>query len=116
MIGILKEAEKKKKSRGGKPNNLTIEDKLLMSLEYIIEYGTYFHIDSSYCISEIYRNIRWIEDTLIKHPDFSLPGIKSLLNPSIEYELVTIDATESPVERLKKNKKDTIQERKRNIR
>ena len=30
MVVILKEAEKKKKSQGGKPNNLGIEDMLLM--------------------------------------------------------------------------------------
>ncbi len=35
MVEILKEAEKKKKNIGGKPNKLIIEDRLLMALEYI---------------------------------------------------------------------------------
>jgi len=52
-----------------------------MALEYIREYRTYFHVAASYHISEsaCYRNIRWIEDVLIKHPDFALPGRKALL-------------------------------------
>ena len=42
MVEILKEAEKNKKNIGGKPNKLIIEDRLLMALEYIREYRTYF--------------------------------------------------------------------------
>ncbi len=81
MINILEEAEVKNKARGGKPNKLCMEDRLLMALEYIREYRTYFHVASSYGISEssCYRNIKWIEDKLIKHPDFGLPGRKALL-------------------------------------
>ena len=98
MVGILKEAEIKKKALGGKPNSLEMEDRLLMSLEYIREYRTYFHVATSYGISEsaCYRNIRWVEDTLIKHSDFALPGRKALLKSNIEYEIVLIDACCAP--------------------
>jgi len=70
MVTILKEAESSKKRFGGRPHRLSIEDQLLMALEYIREYRTYFHVAESYHISEsaCYRNIRWIEDVLIKHP------------------------------------------------
>ena len=44
MVEILTEAHKKKKLRGGRPNKLSIEDMLLMALEYWREYRTYFHI------------------------------------------------------------------------
>lgn len=117
MVEILKEAENKKKNMGGKPNKLIIEDRLLMALEYIREYRTYFHVAASYQISEsaCYRNIRWIEDVLIKHPDFALPGRKALLKSDVEYDVILIDATETPIERPKKNKKAIIQERKRDI-
>lgn len=106
MIEILAEAEKKKKIRGGKPNALPMEERLLMALEYLREYRTYFHVASSYGISEssCYRNIKWIEDTLIRHPDFALPGRKALLKSDMEYEVILIDATETPIERPKKNK------------
>jgi hypothetical protein len=81
MIEILSKAEQKLKSLGGKPNKLKIEDRLLMALEYLREYRTYFHISRSYGISEsaCCRNIRWVEDTLIKEGAFALPGRKELL-------------------------------------
>jgi hypothetical protein len=117
MVEILKEAEKAKKAGGGKPNKLAIEDRLLMALEYIREYRTYFHVAASYKISEsaCYRNIRWIEDVLIKHPDFALPGRKALLKSDVEYDVILIDATETPIERPKKNKSTTTLERRRDI-
>jgi len=117
MVGILKEAEKEKKKEGGKPNKLIIEDRLLMALEYIREYRTYFHVAASYKVSEsaCYRNIRWIEDVLIKHPDFALPGRKALLKSNIEFEVVMIDATETPIQRPKKNKSVIIQEKRKGI-
>jgi predicted DNA-binding transcriptional regulator AlpA len=104
MIKILEEADKKKKAKGGRRNKLSMENQLLMALEYIREYRTYFHVSQSYGISEssCYKGIKWIEDTLIKHPDFSLPGRKALLKSDMEYEVVLIDATETPIERPKK--------------
>lgn len=118
MISILKDADIKKKAQGGRKNKLCLEDQLLMALEYIREYRTYFHTSQSYGVSEssAYKTIKWIEDTLIKHPDFSLPGRKALLKSDMEYELVLIDATESPIERPKKDKSDFIQEKRKDIR
>ena len=118
MLIILRQAEMLLKADGGKPNKLTIEDRLLMALEYLREYRTYFHISRSYGISEssCYRNIRWVEDTLIKSGVFSLPGRKALLKSDVEYKLVLIDAMETPIERPKKNKSGTIQAKKRGIR
>ena len=81
MVSIVKEAEHKRMSRGGKPPHLGIEDRVLMTLEYLREYRTYFHLGQSYGLSEsaCYRNCRWIEDTLIKNKTFALPGKKVLL-------------------------------------
>lgn len=117
MVEILREAEGFKKARGGKPNKLLIEDRLLMALEYLREYRTYFHIAKTYGISEssCYRNVRWIEDTLIKHKDFALPGRKELLKSDVEYEVVLIDATETPIERPKKNRSISTLEKRRGI-
>ena len=118
MITLLSEAEAALKAQGGKPNKLAMEDRLLMTLEYLREYRTYFHISRSYGISEsaCYRNIRWVEDTLIKDGKFSLPGRKALLKSEVEYEVVLIDATESPIERPKKNKNTFIQAKRKDIR
>ena len=71
---------------------------LLLTLEYIREYRTYFHVRQSYGVSESrsYKKVRWIEDALIKHPDFALLRRKALLKRDIEYEIFLIDATETP--------------------
>jgi len=104
MVGILKQEEAVRMSKGGKPHRLTIEDRLLMALEYLREYRTYFHLGKSYDLSEsaCYRSCRWIEDTLIKSARFSLPGKKALLKSDVEFKTVLIDAVESPIERPKK--------------
>lgn len=117
MISILNDANMKKKAKGGRKNKLFIEDQLLMALEYIREYRTYFHTSQSYGVSEssAYKTIKWIEDTLIKHPDFSLPGRKALLKSDMTYEVVLIDATETPIERPKKDKNTITQVKRKNI-
>lgn len=104
MVEILREADQRKKARGGRKSRLSIEDQLLMALEYIREYRTYFHIATSYGISEsvAYKIVRWVEDTLIKDPAFALPGRKALLKSDMEYEVLLIDASETPIERPKK--------------
>lgn len=104
MIAILKQAEEIRMSKGGKPHRLCIEDRLLMSLEYLREYRTYFHLGQSYDLSEsaCYRSCRWVEDVLIKSSQFALPGKKALLKSNVEFEVVLIDAAESSIERPKK--------------
>jgi hypothetical protein len=107
MVKILVEDDKNKKIKGGRKNKLSLENQLLMALEYIREYRTYFHISKSYGVSEstAYKTVRWVEDTLIKHPDFALPGRKALLRSDMEYEIVLVDASETPIERPKKKGK-----------
>ena len=116
MVEILADADQKKKARGGRKNKLSIENRLLMALEYLREYRTYFHVAASYGLSEsvAYKTVRWVEDTLIKDPLFALPGRKALLKSDMEYKVVLIDASESPIERPKKksSKKKTGKEKK----
>ncbi len=104
MTGMLEQAIKDRKSRKGRKKKLSIENMLLMTLEYIREYRTYFHISQSYAVSEsnAYKTVKWVEETLIKHPAFALPGRKALLKSDLEYEILLIDASESPIERAKK--------------
>src|ERR1700678_370191 len=117
MLEILLEADKRIKSKGGRKNSLCLEDRLLLALEYIREYRTYFHIAQSYGVSEstAFKTVRWIEDTLIKHPDFALPGRKALLKSDVDYEVVLIDATETPIERPKKGKSISTPAKRRGI-
>ena len=90
MVSILNEEFKKKMFLGGRKSSVSIEDKLLMMLEYLREYRTYFHISRSYNLSESYcfRIIRWVENTLIKSKKFSLPGKKELLKSDNEIEVM----------------------------
>ena len=115
MLKILSDADRKKKSRGGRRNKLNLKDQLLVTLEYIREYRTYFHIGKSYDISEstVYKTVRWVEDTLIKHPAFALPGRKELINNN--YDTILIDATETPIERPKKSKRSSTPVKRRGI-
>jgi Helix-turn-helix of DDE superfamily endonuclease len=93
------------KATGGKPNTLSVEDQLLMMLAYWREYRTYFHIGQSYGLSEsaAYRNIKWCENTLAKSKAFRLPGRKAFATGERAFDIVLIDATETPIERPKKN-------------
>ena len=118
MVKLLQEAHDQKKSRGGRKNKLTVEDMLLMSLEYIREYRTYFHISKSYGLSEsnAYKIIRWVENTLIKSKLFSLPGRKALLKNDINYEVILVDASETPIQRPKKNSAIFTLEKRKGIR
>lgn len=115
MIEILKKNYAEKHRRRGRKPKLSIENQLLAALEYWREYRTYAHIATSYGIAEsnIYRSIKWIEDTLIKDGRFSLPGRKELLKSDAEYEVILIDATETPIERPQKNKENIIQEKRK---
>lgn len=118
MVEIVQDAYLKKKLEangpGGRPPKLSVENKVLMTLEYLREYRTYANIGISYglCESKTWENIRWVEDVLIKSKEFSLPGRKALTKSDHEYEIVLIDATESPIERPKKNKNFITQARK----
>ncbi|BAG39692.1 DDE superendonuclease family protein [Orientia tsutsugamushi str. Kato PP] len=45
-----------------------------------------------------------VEDTLVKHSNFALLGRKAIMKSDMNYEVVLIDSTESPIERPKKTK------------
>ena len=83
---------------------------LLLTLEYLREYRTYFHVAQGFGVHETtaIRIARWVEDVLIKDGTFSLPGKKALLENDTKYEVILIDATETSVERPKKGKKSGI--------
>jgi hypothetical protein len=104
MVSVVQAAEHQRMKKGGKPSHLKPEDKLLMTLEYLREYRTYFHLGQSYGLSEsaCYRNCKWIEEVLVRNKTFALPGKKVLLDSGAAVEVILIDATETPIERPKK--------------
>lgn len=121
MLKEVKKGEKKNKRKGknkkkaGRKRTLSHEDEILMTLTYWREYRTQFHLGIDYGISEtvVCRTIKKIEDILGKHKKFQLPRNKKRKNTKIAYEVILIDATESPIERPKKNRNPIIQEKRR---
>ena len=110
MTAILSEAEAMRRSKGGPKPKLSLEDMLLAALEYWREYRTYAHIEVGFDLSEsqIFRIVKWVEDVLIRDGTFSLPSKRALIGSDIEYEVIQIDATETPVERPKRGRKNGI--------
>jgi len=117
MLEVLREKEAEKNRRGARPNKLSLEERLLMWLEYLREYRTYFHSAKKRNVSEstCYRNCVWIEDVLIQSKVFRLPNRKVCLKNS-DIEVVVVDASESPIQRPKKNNENITLGRKSGIR
>jgi DDE superfamily endonuclease/Helix-turn-helix of DDE superfamily endonuclease len=85
---------------GAKPK-LTLSAQILVTLEYLREYRTYFHIGSSWGVSEstICRVVHWVEDRLMRSGRFRVPGKKHLLKGFGRPDIVVMDVTETPIER-----------------
>ncbi|KJV74924.1 IS5 family transposase ISOt6 [Orientia tsutsugamushi] len=52
IVDILRKDDGLKKLKDGRKNKLNLWEQLLMVLEYLREYRTYFHIGQNYGISE----------------------------------------------------------------
>ncbi len=119
MVREIRNHEKNKIRKKGnnrsRPFKLIIEDQILMMLMYYREYRTQFHIGETYGIHEanVGKNIRRIEKILKKCKKFELPGKKKLSGSNHRYEVIIVDATESPIERPKKNNISIIRERRK---
>jgi hypothetical protein len=98
--------------KSGRKPKLSMEDKLVATMEYLREYRTLAHIGASYDIDEsnVQRIVKWVENVLVKEGTFRLPGKKALTEEECEYEIIQIDATESPIERPKKTDNETKDE------
>jgi hypothetical protein len=115
MLDILRPAYALKHARGGRTPKLCVEDQLLMTLTYLREYRTQFHIAMDYGVSEAScsKSIRWVEDTLMQSGQFTLPKRPEWQGEMTEIEVVLIDATEVACERPKKSRNTTTRARKR---
>lgn len=95
IVLVLELAHAEKKARGGRPNKLSLEDTLIMTLGYFRGYGTLSQTGANFGISESYacKLVHWTENILIESREFSLPGKKSLCESSI----TLINATETTI-------------------
>ena len=101
------------KTKSGRPSALSLEEQILLSLIYWREYRTLYHISMDFGIYEssvirIIRIIRKVEDVLIDSGKFELPKkLPSRVDDDINWSVVIVDATETPIERPKKTKETT---------
>ena len=104
MVELLRPYLDRRGRRGGQAK-LTVEDQLLLVLEYWREYRTQFHIATSWGLSEsaVCRLIQRVERLLMDSGKFRLPGKKQLYQNAYNWDVVVVDVTESPIERPKKN-------------
>lgn len=102
MVQVLEESEDQKK-KSGRPHTLSIEDQLLLTLNYLCHYSTQLELSASYAISEsnINRTIQKVENALMISRKFTLPK-REQREVEDRFNWVIIDTTETPIERPKK--------------
>lgn len=117
MADLLRPHLDRRGKRGGQCK-LSVEDQLLVVLEYWREYRTQFHIATSWGLSEsaVCRLISKVETLLMNSGKFRLPGKKQLYQNASAWAVVAVDVTESPIERPKKNSELTTAARKSSTR
>ena len=118
MLDILKMAHDMLHEQGGQPlKNLSIGDKLLITLQYYREYRTQENIGADFGCSKstVCRSIHWVEDTLSADGRFQLPGKKALQEEE-NIKTVAVDVMEHPMERPKENQEEWYSGKKNDIR
>lgn len=117
MLDALGKSYENEHRKGGHPCKLSLLDKLVIMLGYYRDYRTMENIAFDYGVSKstIYESIRFVEDSLMKSHEFSLPSKKALID-NLDIDVVFVDATECEIERPKKNRKNTTPARKKDTR
>jgi len=102
MVGVIS-GQEETKTRGGRPSRLSVEDQVLVTLEFWREYRTHFHQGQSWGVHEstAWRIVRKVEDLLVASGRFALPGTKGVREDV--YKIVAVDVAETPIERPKKS-------------
>jgi hypothetical protein len=112
MMAVLNVAYEKLHEAGGTPPDLSVGDKLLLTLQYYREYRTMEHIGIDYgcSTSAVSRSVHWVENTLSADGQFLLPGTQALQDGDVK--TVAVVVTEHPIHCPKKNRKIGISARK----
>jgi hypothetical protein len=93
------------KKKPGRPPALSLEEQLVLALEFWREYRTHYHLAVDWQVDEstVRRTIERVENALIKSGAFSLPARRQAGGADQQWKVVVVDVTESPVERPKKS-------------
>lgn len=112
LLRLLETADAfQRKSNAGRKSQLTVLDKLLITLMYWREYRTYRHIAFDYNVgkSTIGEAVIWVEDTIINSGSCNLKSARELRDNPSKIKIAIIDATEQEIERPEKNSMNGIQ-------
>ena len=84
MLEILNEEYEQRHLRG-RSTKLSLEDMLLVAMEYWYEQRTYEQIAASYKLaaSNVCRSIKWIEEVLGREGTFQVPGNGESVEPVV---------------------------------
>ena len=117
MVSVYAHWKKENRDLRGRKSELTIPQKIEVTLSYWREYRTQFHIGESYNVAEstICRVIKEVENVLISSEEFNIKNGKTDLISEKEDEII-IDVMECEIERPKKSKNSIIQGRRKGIR
>jgi len=108
MMELL-EAKQGEKKKRGRPEKISILDRLVIALDYWHDYRPMRRIAFDYDVSKslIQSYIVWVEDILIKSGEFALPS-KRVLGQESDVEIVLVDVTEHEIQRPKKKSKEMV--------
>jgi hypothetical protein len=106
IVKVLKLEWRVTPKPGTKPK-LGLEDRVLVALEYWREYRTYFHIGTSWGVSEstVCRIVHWVEEALMRSRCFRLPGKRQLVRGFGTPTVAIVDVTETRIERPKRHQR-----------
>jgi hypothetical protein len=107
MLEILETSYKELHKLGGRTPQLSVLDKLVITLGYYHDYRTMENIAFEYGVykQRISEAVSWVEQVLIKDGTFALPSKRELLKSDNGIQIVIVDATECETERPKKKQK-----------
>ena len=104
MLAVLK-AREEAKTKSGRPPDLSLQEQLVLALQFWREYRTYYHLAAEWDVGEntVCRTIRRVEDALARSGAFALPGRRKAGGAEQAWGVVVLDVTEHPIERPKKS-------------
>ena len=109
MLGILNNAYKEMRKKGGRERKFSVLDMLVITLGYYHDYRTMENLGFDYGVHKqrISEAVEWVEQTLIKDGTFSLPSKRELIKENSSVSIAIIDVTECETERPKYKQKDS---------
>ena len=106
MVGVLHPQLARQRQRGGQ-TKLSVEDHLLVALEYWREYRNQFHLGASWGVHEttVERIVRQVEDLLVQCGKFRLPSQRQRYQSGWEWKVMVVNMAKMEIERPKKQQR-----------